>query len=338
MARLLSRQARSQTTFRLIPEQTYAETGWAGLGDWLGTGQVRWHLRQYRPFKKARAFVRSLGLKSEHEWDEYCKSGKKPADIPATPYHTYAETAGLAWAIGLGLAGRDPCQYRSFKKARAFVRSLGLKSRAEWNDYCKSGKKPDDIPANPNRIYAEAGWAGMGDWLGTGAIAPQLRPYRSFKKARAFVRSLGLKSLVEWDAYSKSGKKPADIPAKPQGHYADVGWAGTNDWIGTEVHPRLRKFRPFKIARAFVHKLHLKSTNEWRDYCRSGKKPHDIPTTPSKKYSKDGWAGMGDWLGTGAVANLLRQYRSFKKARAFVRRLGLNRVPNGSTIVSQQEA
>ena len=53
-------------------------------------------------------------------------------------------------------------QYRPFKKARAFVRSLGLKSEAEWRDYCKSGKKPDDIPANPNQTYAKAGWAGMG--------------------------------------------------------------------------------------------------------------------------------------------------------------------------------
>ena len=74
------------------------------------------------------------------------------------------------------------------------MRGLGLKSQAEWRDYCKSGKKPDDIPANPHQIYANDGWAGMGDWLGTGTVATHLRQYRSFKEARAFVRSLGLKS------------------------------------------------------------------------------------------------------------------------------------------------
>ena len=34
-------------------------------------------------------------------------------------------------------------------------------------------------------------------------------------------------------------------------------------------------------------------------------------------------AGWGDWLGTGTIANFLREYRSFKEARAFVRGLGL---------------
>ena len=61
-------------------------------------------------------------------------------------------------------------QYRSFKKARAFVRGLGLKSEAEWSDYCKSGKKPADIPANPNHDIRGSGLGRMGDWLGTGTI------------------------------------------------------------------------------------------------------------------------------------------------------------------------
>jgi hypothetical protein len=80
--------------------------------------------------------------------------------------------------------------YRSFKKARAFARSLNLKSETEWRAYTKSSKKPDDIPANPSRTYAKDGWAGMGDWLGTGRIAPRDHQYRPFKKARAFARSL----------------------------------------------------------------------------------------------------------------------------------------------------
>jgi hypothetical protein len=52
-------------------------------------------------------------------------------------------------------------------KARGFVRNLGLKSETEWRDYRRSGRKPADIPSNPNRTYADSGWAGMADWLGT---------------------------------------------------------------------------------------------------------------------------------------------------------------------------
>ena len=73
--------------------------------------------------------MRGLGLKSAREWREYCKSGKKPADIPAEPIDIMR-----SWLVRLGrLArdGQDCCilrQYRPFKEARAFVRRLGLKS------------------------------------------------------------------------------------------------------------------------------------------------------------------------------------------------------------------
>ena len=46
-------------------------------------------------------------------------------------------------------------KFRDFESARAFVRSLGLKNGYEWKEYCKSGNKPDDIPANPWGTYKE---------------------------------------------------------------------------------------------------------------------------------------------------------------------------------------
>ena len=197
--------------------------------------------------------------------------------------------------IGSVLVGSHPVNIRSFEKARAFVRSLGLKSGAEWLDYCKSGKKPNDIPASPQNVYAQYGWSHWGDWLGTGYVAPSQRQYRSFKKARAFVCGLGLKSEHEWLDYCKSGKKPTDIPAKPSRTYAEDGWSGYGDWLGSG---RFRGTgRPFNKARAFARSLGLKSGTEWTEYCKSGKKPADIPAAPNYVYASHGWAGMGDWLG-----------------------------------------
>jgi superfamily II DNA or RNA helicase len=307
------------------PHNTYAEAGWTGWGDWLGTGFVSLGLRQYRSFRKARAFVRSLGLKSQTEWSDYRKSAQKPADIPSNPHSIYLKTgwAGYGDWLGTGSIATHLRQYRSFKKARAFVNGLNLKSRTEWSEYCSSGKKPADIPADPNSVYADAGWAGMGDWLGTGAVAAHLRQYRHFKKARAFVRGLGFKSQAEWYVYSRSGKKPADIPAYPSQTYANSGWAGMGDWLGTGRRYGNGSWRPFGKARTFVRGLGFKSQAEWRNYCKSGKKPADIPVNPDQTYANDGWSSWGDWLGTGTVAPRLRQYRSFNEARTFVRGLGL---------------
>src|SRR6476469_1559873 len=50
--------------------------------------------------------------------------------------------------------------------------------------------------------------------------------WRKFEDARDFARRLGLKSGKEWDEYTNSGKKPADIPFEPVHVYAETGWAG----------------------------------------------------------------------------------------------------------------
>jgi hypothetical protein len=62
--------------------------------------------------------------------------------------------------------------WRSFTEARAWVRGLGLGNQSEWYEFCAGrleGKppKPSGIPSNPDRVYKDAGWIGMSDWLGT---------------------------------------------------------------------------------------------------------------------------------------------------------------------------
>jgi hypothetical protein len=116
-----------------------------------------------------------------------------------------------SWSDWLGNGRRR--DWRPFKDARAFAHSLKLKNQHQWFDYAKLGTKPHDIPANPNSVYADAGWTGWGDWLGTG----QWRGgWRSFKDARAFVHRLNLKNVEEWSAYANSVQSPPDIPRAPQ--------------------------------------------------------------------------------------------------------------------------
>jgi hypothetical protein len=134
--------------------------------------------RRSRSFRQARTFARSLGLKSSTAWFDYCRSGEKPTDIPYNPQFTYAEAGWAGYGDWLGTGRGAPGTFRSFKLARKYVHRLGLKSRTQWNEYCASGKKPADIPAAPQAVYAEAGWAGHGDWLKTGMVATHLRLMR----------------------------------------------------------------------------------------------------------------------------------------------------------------
>jgi hypothetical protein len=245
---------------------------------------------------------------------------------------------GLVGDFGTGTIATSQRQHRSFRKARAFVRALGLHNRNEWFEYCQGrlkdkGNKPDDIPANPNVIYRNKGWISMGDWLGTGWVAPEFRIYRPFKEARTFVHRLKLKNIAEWKKYCKGelprkGRKPDDIPSKPDGTYRNRdGIKG--DWFGTGfVAVFLRKYRSFRKARKFAHGLNLKSQKEWFAYCKGklpdkGYLPDDIPVAPHGSYKNKGWVSWGDWLGTGYIADQLKEYRPFYKARAFVHNLKL---------------
>jgi hypothetical protein len=271
------------------PDRVYS-ADWISWADWLDTKPPR-PANGWRTFKEARTFVRKLGLASQAEWFAYCKSDKKPDDIPTSPPIVYSAD-WINWFDWLG-GGLRKSGWRSFKKARAFIRKLGFTGTAEWKAYCKSNKKPDDIPTNPNSVYS-AEWISMSDWLGTKPLRPN-GGWRPFEEARAFVRNLGLKSHTEWRAYSKSDKRPNDIPTDPYKAYS-ADWISSSDWLGNGK--RMSGWRSFKEARTFVRKLGLKSQAEWRAYSKSEKRPDDIPAGPYHMYSAD-WISWGDWLGNG---------------------------------------
>jgi len=323
------------------PESVYAGRGWCGVGDWLGTGVVAHHMREYRGFGEARAFVRSLELRTADEWKRFCKGqikrkGSLPADIPRTPDTVYTESgwAGMGDWLGTGRRYGLLRPYRPFKDARSFARALKLTSQAQWSAFCKHGKgsvrRPPDVPSNPDKAYKDSGWSGFGDWLGSGNIAPKFKKYRPFAQARRFACSLGIRSRSEWIAYTQARtnhqpKLPKDIPANPAGTYRTNGWQGYGDWLGTgSIAPQRRIFVTFKEARNLARKLGLKNREQWKIFARSKKRPSRVPAAPHEVYQGHGWRGYGDWLGTGNVAGFLRRCRRFADARAYARDLGVN--------------
>ena len=110
-------------------------------------------------------------------------------------------------------------KFRSFDDARKFARKKNLINRVEWTEYCKSGKKPNDIPANPDKIYKNKEWKGWGDWLGTGYVAHQKREYLPWSQAKIEYQKLakkyGLKNYADWIKFSRSHKLPPGIPNQP---------------------------------------------------------------------------------------------------------------------------
>jgi superfamily II DNA or RNA helicase len=322
----------------VTPESVYENIGWKGYGDWLGSGRVSNNKRTYWPFRKARAFVRRLRLKNQREWSSYNNSNAKlPIHIPRNPYSIYKDWISLGDWLGTGTVNPRLKKYRSFIKARAYVRSLKLTSITQWR--ANRSRLPQDIPSNPDQTYRNKGWNGYSDWLGNGrAISGRMLP---FKTARSVVRKLKLKSLQEWRTLRRGGHMggtvlDSRIPKAPHVTYAKDGWIGYGDWLGTGyVGTSFRHWRPFPEVKAYIRKLGLKSGKEWYSHCKGSanckgntnrpeKIPADIPVGVASVYKNKGWKGWSDLFGAQSVPTYSRKYLPFAKARAFARGLGFS--------------
>ncbi len=149
--------------------------------------------------------------------------------------------------------------------------------------------------------------------------------YRSFEEARIFARSLKLGKVNEWQSWSKTDKRPKDIPANPAENYKNE-WGGWTDFLGTQNISGIvkkRSYRSYLEAREFARTLGLKNHKEWQVWIKTDARPVDIPLAPHISYKKD-WTGWGDFLGTGFVATKYREYKPFESARQYVRSLGFS--------------
>ena len=126
-----------------------------------------------------------------------------------------------------------------------------------------------------------------------------------FKEALLYARSLKLKGKEDWEAWRKSGARPACVPSTPDQTHKHDGWQGHGHWLGTG-NVGIKKdpaFLPFKQALLYARSLNLKSKDDWKAWGKSGARPDNVPSCPDKVYKHHGWQGHGHWLGTGNAAH-----------------------------------
>lgn len=331
----------------ILPYSAYKDSGWTSWKDWLGAFCNEKDIRSYKDAKK---FVRALKLKSSSEWRQYCRGyifnkPYLPNDIPALARRTYKNKGDwVSWEDFLGcpkVMRKKRKKFKPFEEAREFARALNLNRETDWRRYCRGelpekGLRPDDIPALPHRVYKNSGWVSSGDWLGTGNIANAQRIFKPYDEAVKFARRLELNTMKEWQAYAqgKTPEKPSlpgDIPVNPYISYKNKGWISWIHFLGTEEKKKESRFRSFEEARKFARSLTLKDSKEWSLYSAGklkgkGRRPKDIPAAPNTVYKNEGWKGFGDFLGTGRLSPLNRNFKSFKGARTYVRGLGLKSI------------
>ena len=125
----------------------------------------------------------------------------------------------------------------------------------------------------------------MGDYLGTNSIANTKRTFIDFEEAKKFVQEFKFSGETAWKKYCKSGDKPNFIPSSPARTYKDKGWISFGDFFGHgKIAPVKYEYVSYEEAKLFVHKLGIKSQQEWWDYVKTGNKPANIPYNPERYY------------------------------------------------------
>ena len=144
--------------------------------------------------------------------------------------------------------------------------------------------------------------------------APIRATYLPFPAAREVARSLGLRSKSEWLVWCAGDGYRIDIPRAP-GLFFGEAWAGWSDWLGFRPRPT------FEEARASARTLGFRSQDEWRVWCREGKRPRGIPGDPRQAFPRE-FQGWPDWLGY-EPRTCRGHMMPFSAARECVRKLGL---------------
>ena len=180
--------------------------------------------------------ARSLNLASVFEWRERCKEGMCPPNVPSNPDKTYKDAGWQGWGHWLGTGNQSTLakkqQFLPFDQGLLVARSLRLVSQKEWKLWCRSGSRPANVPAAPDKAYVHGGWQRWGHWLGTGNTQLGVtKDFLPFDEALRVARCLRLNSQQEWTLWCRSGARPANVPSRPDKVYVHDGWMAWTHWL-----------------------------------------------------------------------------------------------------------
>jgi hypothetical protein len=197
------------------PDRIYASTGWIDWYKFLGKKK---HV-VYPTYAQAKFAARTLCI---IDVKDYSTRFREDPGLPVSPALQYAKNGWTDWYEFLGK--EKPSFYKSFGEAQSAATALGVKNAT---DYRRQRHKDSKLPSDPSQFYAELGWSGWCDFLGIG----QRCFYDTYIEAQTAAQALGAKSQRD---YQKRYRVDTKLPSTPHIIYAQTGWMGFADFLGTK--------------------------------------------------------------------------------------------------------
>jgi hypothetical protein len=164
-------------------------------------------------------------------------------------------------------------------EAAALLRSLGIKTLSQFKSLKQKGERPPTIPANPETYYKDyPGWR-IFITLGKDIKLTDISAPR-YTELKTLNFRFSIKTQKSYLHAVKTQKLPIGSPTNP-GSYFVKEWISWHDFLAPKS-----KFVSFNEARRYARHLGLKSSYEWRAFCRQGHKPESIPVLPDRDYEE----------------------------------------------------
>lgn len=237
--------------------------------------------------EQLKAYCAEHNIKTVSEYRRWCKSDESPSCLPSDPPRYYAKEN--SWVNWNDLLGKPEKKFVPYHVAKQFVRSRKISSYEEWLQFCKDNRRPNHIPSNPN-IFYHKDWNGWSEFL-----CPKESPYLSLDEAVKAITPLKIPNVKAWYQFCREGNRPSNIPYRPDSYYLD--WKGWSYFLTGKVNKKtIPEFLPYDQAKELVASLNITKVSEWRELCRTGGRPENVPSNPDRTFKNKGWVSWNHFL------------------------------------------
>lgn len=143
----------------------------------------------------------------------------------------------------------------------------------------------------------------------------------SYNECKEIIKKYNIKSSSKWRNFTKNKSFPNNIPKNPRVVYLNRGWVSWGDFLGTGriQDNMLVDYISYGEAKNIISKMGYNNLEEYKSDAKLGKIPNNIPNRPNRYYKNRGWVSWGDFLGTGRIANQLREFVSYDECKKFAK-------------------
>ena len=164
------------------------------------------------------------------------------------------------------------------EQAAATLVAMGIQTYDQFLVLCNQGNRPDFIPRSLREYYPDyPGWDAFYK-LGLESVPTYgLIEAITYPDLKTFIHSKGICTKGAYITAHRNNELPPGAPLDPEVYFE--GFEGWSSFLAPK-----KKQITYEEAKKIIHPFGLKSSYQWRNFCREGHKPESIPVLPDRDF------------------------------------------------------